>query len=307
MRLVLVVNNFAASVTTRRQRRAAGALAEVAEVRVCHTSHRGHATELAGQAAMDGADAVVVLGGDGTLNEVAGALVGTNCALGALPGGSTSVFARTIGLPRDTVAAAEALGSCLIDGSIRRVGLGEAKGRLFALHVGVGWDAALVEAMERHPNSKRYFGQLPFVSSALRTFFGGYDRTQPHFSVHFEDGEMIDSGYFSLVLNSDPYTYVGPRPFTLSPEADLDSGLSVVTLTSMNFGDFVPTVASALRGGGLRENDHVHIRTGVESVTIRRRTTMPYQMDGDFMGDVADLHFTHRPRVLRLLAPTVSR
>ena len=79
-------------------------------------------------------DLVVVLGGDGTLNEVANGLAGTETALAALPGGSTNVFARTIGLPDDPVEATGSLLDALEAGSVRRIGLGVMNDRYFLFH-----------------------------------------------------------------------------------------------------------------------------------------------------------------------------
>src|SRR5579884_1472401 len=109
MRLQLIVNVSASAVTPRVRVVIAEALAARHDLEVAFTSARGHATELAAEAAEDGRDAVVVLGGDGTLNEAANGLHGTGTALAVLPGGSTNVYARTIGMRRDPVAAAEQL------------------------------------------------------------------------------------------------------------------------------------------------------------------------------------------------------
>src|SRR5256885_15154528 len=88
------------------------------EVRIAETSRRGHASRLAQGAAADGVDVVVVLGGDGTLNEAANGLAETETALGVLPGGSTNVFARTIGQPIDPIEATGSLLRALARGSI---------------------------------------------------------------------------------------------------------------------------------------------------------------------------------------------
>ena len=100
-----IVNESASSVTARARVVIRKALSADHEVTVAETSRRGHATRLAQGAAAHGLDAVVVLGGDGTLNEAANGLAGTDTALGVLPGGSTNVFARTIGMPNDPVEA----------------------------------------------------------------------------------------------------------------------------------------------------------------------------------------------------------
>ena len=106
MRILLVVNSSASSVTARRRVISQRVLSEVGEVYTAETRRRGHATALARAAVRNGTDCVVVLGGDGTLNEVATALSGSETAMAALPGGSTNVFARTLGLPEDCVDAA---------------------------------------------------------------------------------------------------------------------------------------------------------------------------------------------------------
>src|SRR5207253_9329453 len=135
LRLLLIVNSSASSVTARGRVVIQKALSADHEVTLAETNRRGHATRLAQGAAREGVDAVVALGGDGTLNEVANGLAGTDTALAPLPGGSTNVFARTIGLPNDPIEATGALLSGLETGHIDDVGLGSLNGRYFLFHV----------------------------------------------------------------------------------------------------------------------------------------------------------------------------
>ena len=102
MQLLLIVNPFASSVSPRTQVLVQRALGEAHDVQVVETTRRNHATRLAEDAARRGVDGVVVLGGDGTVNEVANGVADTPCALLPLPGGSTNVFCRTLGLPDAT-------------------------------------------------------------------------------------------------------------------------------------------------------------------------------------------------------------
>ena len=105
MKVLLIVNPSASSVTARTRIVIQKALSADHRLEVSATTRRGHATRLAQSAANDGIDVVVVLGGDGTLNEAANGLAGSETALAAVPGGSTNVFARTLGLPDDPTAA----------------------------------------------------------------------------------------------------------------------------------------------------------------------------------------------------------
>src|SRR5262249_19347273 len=154
-------------------------------------------------------------------------------ALAALPGGSTNVYARTIGLPNDPIEATGALIESMRAGHRKRVSLGCANGRYFTFHVGAGFDAAVVAQVERRASLKRYAGHPLFVYSAFKTWFRNFDRSSPPFAVHHADGTVVDSGYFTICQKTDPYTYLGRRPLKLMPEATLDSPLGITTITSM--------------------------------------------------------------------------
>ena len=151
MRILLLVNESASSVTARTRVLIQAALGEHHEVELALTSRRGHASRLARGAASTGTDLVAVLGGDGTLNEAANGLAGTDCVLAALPGGSTNVFARTIGLDDDPLEATRQTIAAIATNSIESVGLGEVAGRYFLFHCGNGFDAAVVKQVERRP------------------------------------------------------------------------------------------------------------------------------------------------------------
>ena len=127
-------------------------------VEVVETNRRGHATRFAQDAARRGVDVVIGYGGDGTLNEVATGVAGTDTALGVLPGGSTNVFARTLGMPNDPVRGRAAAGRRHRRAHIEPIGLGKVNGRYFCFHTGVGYDAAVVKEVERRASMKRWLG-----------------------------------------------------------------------------------------------------------------------------------------------------
>ncbi len=274
------------------------------DVTLAETTRRGHATRLAMGAAASGTDVVVVLGGDGTLNEAANGLAGTDTALAPLPGGSTNVFARQLGLPDDPIEATGGLLDSLEQGRLVPIGLGAVNGRYFLFHVGVGFDAAVVAQVERRAALKRYAGHALFAYAGFDTWLRHYDRARPHFSVHHADGAVVDDGYMTLVLNTNPYTYVGNRPFNLAPDATLDRPLAVTTIRSLRSWSFLALMASALgTGRRLRGSRLVDYRADVSSLTIRGFGPFPYQVDGDYLGEVEALEFRHEPEVLRLVMP----
>jgi diacylglycerol kinase family enzyme len=302
VKVLLIVNSQASSVTARSRVVIQKALSADHDVTLAETSRRGHATRLAQGAAADGTEVVVVLGGDGTLNEAANGLAGTRCALAALPGGSTNVFARTIGLPNDPIEATGATLDALARRSIRRVGLGSLNGRYFLFHVGLGFDAAVVAQVERRAGLKRYAGHPLFVYAGFATWFRHYDRTRPRFAVRHADGTVIDDAYLAICLNTNPYTYLGNRPLSLAPEATLDRGLAMVTLRTLRFGPTMAVIGSALaRGRHLRSSRWTDHRTDLTSIVIEGHGPFPYQVDGDHLGDIEHVELTHVPDILDLV------
>ncbi|CAN5125522.1 diacylglycerol kinase family protein [soil metagenome] len=304
MRLLLVVNSSASSVTPQGTVAVQQALSAGHDVTIVQTDSRGHATRLAQTGATEGYEVVAVFGGDGTLNEAANGLVGTDTALAPLPGGSTNVFARTLGISLDPVEAANELVEALARGNVRSVGLGSVNGRYFLFHLGMGFDAAVVSRVERLAGLKRYLGHPLFVWCAFDTGFRHYDTTKPRFSVHYPDGTVIDDGYFTICLNTNPYTFLGSRPLDLAPEATLDRELVVLTLRSLAFCRTLVAAGAALIGGGrLQALDHVHQQIDVGKVTVRGDVPFPYQVDGDYLGETELLEVRHEPDVLRLVMP----
>ena len=304
MKLLLLLNPSASSVTARARVVIRKALSADHEVTVAETSRRGHALRLAQDAAAGDIDTVVVLGGDGTLNEAANGLAGTDTALGVVPGGSTNVFARTIGMADDPIEAAGQLLGALERDSCRRIGLGSVNGRYFLFHVGMGFDAAVVAQVERRAALKRYAGHPLFVYAGFTTWLRHYDRGRPRLAVHTPDGALVDDGYLCLCFNSNPYTYLGTRPLNVAPDADLERGLVAVTFRTLDAVRLLALVGSALgTGSWLRRHRKIDYRTDLAALTVRGHGPFPYQVDGDYLGETEQLEFRHAPDALTIVQP----
>ena len=303
MKVLFIVNSSASSVTARAKVVIHKALSADHEVTLAETSRRGHAARLAQGAAATGTELVIVLAGDGTLNEAANGLAGTSTALAPLPGGSTNVFARTLGLPDDPVEATGALLDAVARRSIRRVGLGSVNKRYFLFHCGIGYDAAVVSVVERRGQLKRYAGHPLFVYAAIDTWLRHYDRRHPHFAVQHDDGTLIEDGYFGICFNTDPYTYLGARPLSLAPDATLDSALTMLTIRTMKLSGLAPLVLRALRGKRIAGARCVDYHPNVTGFTVRGHGTFPYQVDGDYLGEVSTLRVRYEPEIIDLVIP----
>jgi diacylglycerol kinase family enzyme len=305
MRMLLLVNASASSVTPRARVVIQKALAADHDVSVAETSRRGHAARLAQGAAADGLDAVIVLGGDGTLNEAANGLAGSTTALGLLPGGSTNVFARTIGLTNDPIEATGELLAALARNSTRRIGLGNVNGRYFLFHVGMGLDAAVVEQVERRAALKRYASHPLFLYAAFGTWLRRYDRSRPRFAVSTAE-TVIDDAYFAVCMKTNPYTFLGNRPLDLAPGTGFDSALSLVVFRSLAL---VPTLSVALAalqgraGERLARHRKLVYATDLDKITVTGFGSFPYQADGDYLGEAEQLELRYEPDTLTLILP----
>ncbi len=327
VRVTLIVNPFASSVTPRTRVRIQQLLSTDHELDVIETTKGGHAIRLAHWANRAGAEVVIALGGDGTINEVANGLLDPRPAAGAtngrgadghhvtdranhdaaivpLPGGSTNVFARALGYPNDPVEATAVLVEALDRRSTMSAGVGVANGRAFLFHAGAGFDAAVVERVEERGPLKRWLGHPLFVATTLTTWFRGVDRRHPWFSVETDDGRRVDDAQLAVALNCNPYTYLGGRPLDLAPEATLDRPLSIVVLRSLAVGRLAPAAIGALRSDqGVPETATTRHWEAVEGATLRGYRPFPFQLDGEAMPPVDILRLDYRPDAVELVVP----
>jgi diacylglycerol kinase family enzyme len=304
VRVLLIVNATASSVTARSRVIIQKALGADHDLEVVETSRRGHAARLARGAAAEGVEVVAVLAGDGTLNEAADGLVGTDTAIAPLPGGSTNVYARSLGVPDDPVEAAGELLDALDRKSFRRIGLGRIGDRHFLFHCGVGFDAAVVEAVERRAAFKRYAAHPLFVMAAFDTWLRTYDHSHGRFSVTFPDGETVPDATFLIISKVSPYTYLGHRPITVAPAATLDSALSFTVVRARHTPGILSIAARAfLSTKALHRQRDVVQRDQITAATISSDEPFPYQVDGDYLGDVRRLDIAFVPDALTLVAP----
>jgi len=305
VRVRLLVNPKASSMTPARWAHLEAGLAASHRVDTVATEARGHATALAAAAAADGIEVVVVAAGDGTLNEAAAGLLGTATALAALPGGSTNVFARAVGFPNRLRPALAALLVALGTDPVRPLGIGLAGDRPFLCHLGAGFDAAVVARMERlDPRVKRIAAHPAFAWQTLRTLAHGVDRATPVVHVTTPDGQH-HAARFTVVSNLAPYSYVGPRRMLLTPDAGPDRPLAVTSMTRLRLRDAAGAFGSSV--GRARHLQHTREVVQLRDVHALRLEApdgaFPWQVDGDHLGTTATLDVRYAPDALRVVLP----
>jgi diacylglycerol kinase family enzyme len=292
-RMLVIVNPYATTMSDRLKHLVVYALQGRYDVEAIDTQHRGHATELIAAAIGEAFDVVVAFGGDGTVNEIANGLVGTQTPLTVLPGGSNNVFAKMLGIPNDVVDATEYLLGLADRWEPRVVDLGLLNGRRFTFAAGVGLDASVVERVDRHPHLKARWGAWYYTEAAIVTFLRRYVVNPPRLELEI-GGERV-RGVSAFFQNGEPYTYFKSRPVNLVEGARLDSGtLAGVMLTRARPYD-VPTVTFRALSGAARIAKHRGIAAlaGIREATVRSvdGRPVPLQVDGDHMSDetVAEL------------------
>lgn len=303
MRVLLLVNATASSVTARKRVMIRKMLADQHEVEVAETSRRGHATRLSHAAANDGFDVVAVLAGDGTLNEAADGLLHSNAALAPLPGGSTNVYARTLGYPNDAVAATQVLLASLARNATKRIGVGASNRRPFLFNTGIGFDAAVIRRVERYGELKRYMSHPLHVAAAVEAFFRK-EGTSTSVRIELDNGDPIEGARFVIVSKTDPYTYLGRLPLNVAPDAGIERALAVTAFKSLDVLTLVGGAASAMRKGEfLAHRKGVEHRTDVHRMIVRAPEPFAYQVDGDDVGNTEHLEITYEPDALTIVLP----
>jgi diacylglycerol kinase family enzyme len=292
-RLLIIVNPYATTVSDRLKNLVVYALRGRYQVDAIDTDSRDHATRLSREAAGDGYDVVVAFGGDGTVNEAANGLAGSDTPLCCLPGGRANVYCRMLGIPTDVVDATERLLLMADDWHPKRVDLGTVNGRMFLFSAGVGLDASVVERVDAHPKLKSKYGEWYYTVTGVSTFARRYLIHPPRLEAHV-GGEAV-AGVTVIVQNSTPYTYFGDKPVEMAEGATLTSGdLAVVVLDRARPTD-IPTILGRALASNLKvsRHHHVHPFAGVDGLRIRSRDDrpLPLQVDGDYLGDVEEAAF----------------
>ena len=252
------------------------------------TERPRHATELARAAAEAGADAVIAVGGDGTVNEVATGLMHTETALGILPFGSGNGLARHLKIPVDTKAAIQLLNdwpTTIIDGAL-------ANGRPFFCTAGLGFDAHIGSLF--HQTKTRGF------STYLKLALQEYLLYKPkHYKLSFKQEQPLNSDYFVVTIaNAGQY---GNDAY-IAPQASIKDGkLDVCMLKPF------PTYIAAIVGMRLfqktmHESQYMQI-IKTEAVTIHCQEAQCMHLDGEFCELESELEIKVVPQCVKVISP----
>jgi len=311
VRGLLIVNPQATTTTGNSADLAIRSLAGLVDLEVEHTRYRGHARELAAAAR---GELVIVLGGDGAINEAVNGIMGRPTKAGVagagatpllavIPGGGGNVFAQALGLPVDAAAAIARIREDIEAGRYRTIGLGLAGDRYFTFSAGLGMDAEVVREVERLRAAGHRQSATLFAWAILRRYASGTDRHRPALTLERDGQPATPELFMTAITNRSPWTYVRGRAVLPVPNPDFNSGLDVLALRKLRATTIVSALGQMLlvRHRSPRGRNVLTV-TGLESLTVHSVRPIAFQVDGDYLGETEAVKFQFVPHALRVVA-----
>lgn len=252
--------------------------------KVVFTEYAGHAEELARNAEET---IIVAVGGDGTVNEVARGLIGSDKALGIIPCGSGDGLALHLGISRRFKTAYKTLKagkSDIIDTAL-------INGKPFVSVCGIGFDAVVSERFAK--SGKR--GMLNYIRQGLKTW---KEYIPEKYTINIDGKEWENEATLITIGNSNQWG----NNARITPLADISDGLLDVTIVDMIKLLELPGLAFQLMTGRLDRNHRVHCYTG-KHITIKRAFSGPAHADGDWFEAGTEIDIRIVPESLKVIVP----
>ena len=294
-------------------------LAGLVDLDVERTQYRGHARELAAAAR---GELVIVLGGDGSVNEVVNGVMGRDGAglagaglagaglagdrkplIAVIPGGGANVLARALGLPVDAASAIRRVREVIATGRYQTIGLGLAGDRYFTFSAGLGFDAEVVGVVDRLRAEGHRESASLFVRTIMRQLYRGTDRHRPALTLERDGQPPVADLFMTIITNRSPWTYLRSRPLLPVPHPDFNSGLDLLALRRLRLTTIAGAVGQMLyvRNRPVRGRDLLSV-PGMESLTLRSVRPIALQVDGEYLGETEAVKFQFVPHALRVAA-----
>ena len=251
------------------------------------TGYAGHATEIAREAVAKGYKFVITAGGDGTVNEVAKELIGTDTILGIIPFGSGNGLARDLNIPLDTTKAI----NIIRQGNIRTIDYGTANEHIFFCTCGVGFDAFISDKFA----DEKIRGPLGYVRSVVE---GVIEFRSREYEITHDEGTLHERAFLVTCANASQY---GNEAY-IAPGADMEDGkMNVSILKPLNPNE-IPQTTFQLFTKNIDKNSKM-ITLLTNSLTIRRQNAGVMHVDGEPVEAGEDIEVHIIPKGLKVFAP----
>lgn len=260
------------------------------EYEIAVTQYAGHASEIAAKAKDDGVDVVVAVGGDGTVNEVARAIVHSSTALGIIPCGSGNGLARHLLLPLNVRKAIEVINRC----EIRQLDYGIINDYPFFCTCGMGFDAFV--SMKFAEAGKR--GPITYVENVLRE---GLKYKPETYTIEDENGTLQYKAFLISCANASQY---GNNAY-IAPQASMSDGLMDIIIMEPFDVFEAPQISIEMFSKTLDKNSKIKtFRT--RHLHIRRDKPGVIHYDGDPVMTGADIDVELKPKGINIIVNTMA-
>lgn len=291
-RILLVWNPVSTEVSADTVGSVLVRLAEHHDVVAMHTLEPNDGVRLGGLAVDEGYEAVFVLGGDGTANEVVNG-AGDRLPIGVLPAGGTSVLPRVLGIPRGLDDAVDHLCAALERGSERSVTLGTVNDRRFTFAAGIGIDAEIVKRIDERGRGGESAdeagrpGDLWFVREAIGVLLEG-DYAHPTMRVEVEGRPELPAATV-FVANCSPWSFAGPLELDISPDATFEGGFDLVLVESVAPRETPGRLRSLFSKADDGDPDGITRLHDLDRAIVHCEKPTPVQVDGELLGEFEEI------------------
>lgn len=257
------------------------------DVHIIYTGYEGHATDIATEAVKEGVSYIIAVGGDGTINEIAKALVNTDTILGIIPSGSGNGLARDLHIPMNPDKAIE----IILQYNVMKIDYGIANDQIFFCTCGVGFDALVSEKVLQQSSR----GKLMYARSIFEAFLS----FQPEkYKITSEDGSFEDEAFLVTCANTSQY---GNNGF-IAPEADIQDGkMNIAILKPFAIIDG-PKTALQLVSKNITNNSNL-VEIVTSEAVIQRQKAGIMHLDGNAIQTEKDIHVKVVSQGLKVLVP----
>ncbi|MBV7292508.1 diacylglycerol/lipid kinase family protein [Corynebacterium sp. TAE3-ERU16] len=320
MRALMLSNPNSTALTPQVTRQVVTPLLEATELTSVFTQYAGHAEDICRGLTREDVDIVVVVGGDGTVNEVINGLLGREPEsrpgpgelpkVAVVPTGSANVFARALGLPNEPAGAAAQVRDLILSGTYRRLPLGRVEDRWFCVNAGFGLDANAIALMEDLRDAGK--SATPWrYAMVTATAWQRLRRRPPAITYAAHSAEGLRTGSevpFLIVSNTNPWTYAGPMAVVTNPEQKLDAGLSLYALRDIEGpGGLVALLHATGIGNKIWRPLRVDLREirvdDISELTLTSPRPLKWQVDGESAGKTKKLRLSSHGDVIDIVSP----
>lgn len=257
------------------------------DIKILKTEYAGHGYELARQAALDGIDYVVAVGGDGTVNEIGRGIMNTDTTMGIIPLGSGNGLARDLHISRNVDKALQIIN----EGYTIEMDYGMANDRTFFCTCGIGFDADVAYKVAEKKNR----GLMMYLREMTDIFF---KKDPENYEVNSPEGNYKGDMFLVTCANTGQYGYGA----YIAPHADVQDGLLAVSMLSPITLMNVPKIAVQMFNRTLDKNNKLTELLTPE-VHIKRKTDGPMHLDGDSYIEGKEIHVRIIPKGLKVIVP----